>query len=112
MLRVCLASAVIALLVLAAPRTVSVVTAATGGQIKSGPAVQVTLKEQLEKGLRARRPVEFEFVARVVAAVESGELPIKLVNISYDWALRQPRYPFQYFQFAITKLAKKQGVEL
>lgn len=112
MLRVGLASAVIILVVLAIPRTTSVVTAATGKPITSGPAVQVTLKEQLEKGLRARRPVEFAFVAEVVQAVEDGKLPIRLVNSAYDWALKQPRYPFQYFEFAITKLAKKQGVEL
>jgi hypothetical protein len=110
MLRVCLAAAVI--VVLAIPRTASVVTAATGSGVTSGPAVQVTLKEQLEKGLRARRPVEFAFVAEVVQAVEDDRLPIRLVNVSYDWALKQPRHRFQYFEFAITKLAKKQGVAL
>ena len=112
MIRVWKACVVVLLVVLAAPRTTSVVTAATSRDVKSGPAVQVTLKQQLEKGLRARRPVEFAFVAEVVQAVEDGKLPIRLVNVSYDWALKQPRYPFQYFEFAITKVAKQRGVVL
>ena len=39
-----------------------------------------SLKEALEKGLRARRPSELAFIGRVVAMVDQGQLPLDLVR--------------------------------
>lgn len=74
--------------------------------------IQVTLREMLAKGLKARRPQEFAFVDEVVAAVDEGALPRKEVEQVFLWARHQPRYPFQYFQFAMTKKARRYGVRL
>ncbi|MBI2823893.1 MAG: hypothetical protein HYX69_04275 [Planctomycetia bacterium] len=87
--------------------------AKAAGPTKSGPAVQVTLKQQLEQGLKCRRPIEFQFVDRVAILVEQGKLPIKLVNICYDWSLkRSSSRPWVYFQRSLTELAKRQGFAL
>lgn len=87
--------------------------AANAGPTKSGPAVQVTLKQQLEKGLKCRRPIEFEFVDRVATLVEEGKLPIRLVNICYAWSLQRSSFrPWVYFQRSLTELARREGFSL
>ncbi len=71
------------------------------------------LKDRLEKGLKARRPVEFQFIAKVVAAVEAGKLPEEVVDKIFFWARKKnPVRPFQHFQFALVKEAKQFGVLL
>lgn len=75
-------------------------------------ALQITLREMLAKGLKARRPQEFAYVDRVVAFVDSGDLPRKEVEQVFLWARQQQRYPFQYFQFAMSKKARRYGVKL
>ena len=77
-------------------------------------AVQIAgLKDQLEKGLKARRPQEFKFIGKVVAMVENDELPLRLVNISFQWArTRHPTYPFPYFENSLYRLCKKEGIEI
>jgi len=70
------------------------------------------LEDQLEKGLRARRPREFAFIARVVAFVEQDKLPLKLVKETFDWAREKKPYPFQYFERAMRLRAAKIGVDL
>ena len=85
--------------------------AAAGGTI----AVQIaTLKDTLEKGLKARRPAEFDFVARVVELVEAGELTEKLVRGTFRWATDQDSHkPFPYFERALKIRSKKEeGVDL
>jgi hypothetical protein len=71
-----------------------------------------TLKDTLEKGLRARRPEEFAFIALVVEKVNDGSLPLALVDSTFLWARKRDTYPFQYFQEAIRVRAKKIGVDL
>ena len=80
---------------------------------KTSPFVQVTLKEQLEKGLKCRRPVEFQFVDHVADLVDQGTLPIDLVNICFDWSRKKNGFrPFVYFQSSLTILAQRQGISL
>lgn len=78
--------------------------------------VQVAdLKEQLEKGLQARRPVEFKFIANVVALVQQKKLPLDLVLSVFHWARRQVisrKYPFPYFERAMRILAARRGVTI
>lgn len=71
-----------------------------------------TLQETLETGLKARRPEEFAFVARVVNLVDQNVLPLKLVQSTFLWARRQPRHPFQYFEKAMQVQAARLGVDL
>lgn len=68
------------------------------------------LQDRLEKDLRARRPVEFEFIAKVVEMVENDTLPLALVNRCYLWARRQAKFPFQHFENAVRKEARRIGV--
>ncbi len=73
------------------------------------------LKLQLEKGLRARRPQEFEFVEMVVTMVSDDTLPLDLVKRAFLWARKKAttvRYPFPYFERALRELATKQGIKI
>lgn len=73
---------------------------------------QSSLKDLLEKGLRARRPEEFQFIAVVVRKVEAGALPKEIVQSTFLWARRKPTYPFQYFEQALKLRAAELGVKL
>lgn len=73
--------------------------------------VVTDLKTTLEKGLRARRPAEFEFLARVVDFVEAGKLPRSLVMSTFLWARKKPdTRKVVYFQQALKTRAAKIGV--
>jgi hypothetical protein len=69
--------------------------------IDAGGVQGLDLKTQLEKGLRARRKVEFEYISQIIKLVEDGELPRELVTTTFVWAVRQPSRQLQYFQFAL-----------
>ena len=76
-------------------------------------AGQATLQEVLEVGLKLRRPVEFQFVEKVVGMVDRGELPRSLVESTFLWARRQHgRRPFPYFERGLRKRAQQIGVEI
>lgn len=69
------------------------------------------LKDTLQKGLKARRPNEHQFIAHVVNHVENGHLPLDLVNSTFLWARRQQaHYPFPYFERGLKERAKKAGI--
>jgi hypothetical protein len=78
-----------------------------------GLAGSLDYQKELEKGLKARRPTDFAFLATVVAKVQSGALPQSMVNETFDFARKQNRdYPFIYFQFVLRKRADKLGVKI
>lgn len=58
---------------------------------EEGSGQVASLKDQLEKGLRARRSVEFQFLARVAQLVDSGALSRELVQGSFSWTTRKYR---------------------
>ena len=70
------------------------------------------LKEQLEFGLRARRPSEFAFIQRVVTMVKANQLPEKLVKSTFQWARHKKPYPFPYFERALRIRAAKLGIQI
>jgi len=80
------------------------------------PGVQIAnLRDQLEKGLRARLPREFEFIDRVIKLVEINVLPLELVKSTFQWArenAKNKRYPFPYFEYALRLRAKKIGIAI
>ncbi|HEX4130103.1 MAG TPA: hypothetical protein VHZ24_08675 [Pirellulales bacterium] len=86
------------------------VQAAGPAAIGTNPGIAIDLKTQLEKGLRARRPVEFAYIAEVVAMVEVGAIPKSLVDSSFLWARKQRSRQLQYFQFALQRQANRIGV--
>ncbi len=73
-------------------------------------AKSATLKDTLERGLRARRPVEFAFLERVVTMVDQNKLPVDLVRSTFDWARDKQPYPYPYFERALKLRAAQQGI--
>jgi hypothetical protein len=72
-----------------------------------------TLEDRLKTGLRARRPEEHRFIERVVRLVREGNLPGKLVDSTYLWAVeRQQKYPYPLFERALRIQADRLGVDL
>jgi len=79
----------------------------------TSPYVQVTLRQQLQKGLKCRRPSDFAFVNHVVDLVDEGKLPIDLVNICFDWSRQRSNHiPIVYFERSLTQLARQKGFSL
>lgn len=80
----------------------------------SGVTTRPSLKDTLEKGLRARRPEEFQYLARVVQKVERQELPLELVMSTFQWARQKTKhanFPFPYFVRALRERAARLGLE-
>jgi hypothetical protein len=71
-----------------------------------GPSLRVVL----EKGLRARRPVEFKFIDQVLDLVDEGKLPTKLVERCFLWSRNKQPYPFPYFERSVREQARGIGV--
>ncbi len=69
--------------------------------IDGGGVQGLDLKTQLQKGLRVRRKVEFQYIDEIITLVEQGTLPRELVTSTFVWAIRQPSRQLQYFQFAL-----------
>ena len=90
--------------------TVAVDRAAVPVVVDGTVAMEVSsLKDTLEKGLKARRPEEFAFIAKVIDLVEQGKLTEKLVRGTFRWAQRQDDHkPFPYFERAIKLRAKNE----
>lgn len=89
--------------------------AQTGPVISQGSVAgkKITLKDLLEKRLKARRPKEFAFIAKVVKLVDQKKLPLKMVKTTYLWAMKKPRRrPFQYFERAMKLRAAKLKINL
>jgi hypothetical protein len=80
--------------------------------INGGGVTGLDLKSQLEKGLYARRPVEFEYISQIIQLVEDGQLPRDLVTSTFVWARKKPNRRLQYFQFALQSRARSLDVEL
>ncbi|MDZ4848925.1 MAG: hypothetical protein SGI77_06500 [Pirellulaceae bacterium] len=73
----------------------------------------VELRIQLQSGLRIFLPEQQEFLDKLLASVDRGELPRAMVNLVYVWALRRnKKIPFPYFEIAMRTLAERRGVDL
>jgi len=98
---------------------VSLLAVVCGGTLRAadpppsfnGGGVTIDLKTQLEKGLRARRPVEFAYIDQIIKMVEDKKLPLELVQSTFLWARRKQSRQLQYFQFALQFRAKQLGID-
>jgi hypothetical protein len=77
--------------------------------LSGGGVSDLDLQGQLEKGLKARRPVEFAYIAQIVQLVERDELPRELVDSTFVWARKKRTKRLQYFQFALQARASQRG---
>jgi hypothetical protein len=85
------------------------------------PQKPVSLRDRLIVGLRALSPSDVEFVERVVARVNSGRLPQRVVDETFFWARQRAgvksagtkaRRPIIYFRPAMIAQARRIGVAL
>jgi len=77
------------------------------------PRGVATLTEQLRFGLKARRPLEFEFIDLVVDKVDQKLLPRDMVLSAMTYAQGKNKdRPYPYFEFGMKKRAAAIGVEL
>jgi hypothetical protein len=90
----------------------AVAAAAEPPPVNAGGVSGLDLKTQLEKGLKARRPVEFQYIEQITQLVASGDLPREMVTTTFVWARKKPSRQLQYFQFALQTRAKKLPVVL
>ena len=106
---------------IATRRSLLVMTLAIGLSIVAGGATPSglpiapggpDLRTALEKGLKARRPVEFDFIATVVEMVDAGTLPKSLVETCFLWARHKRPYPFPYFRQSLLVQAHRMGVQM
>ena len=78
-----------------------------------GGAQVISLEDQLNTGLKTRRPEETAFVEGVARLVNEGKLPRKLVDSTFTWAVRRRQtYPFPAFERALRLQADRLGVDL
>jgi hypothetical protein len=83
----------------------------------SGAGQVAGLQDQLEKGLKCRRPPEFAFVRAVVQKVNDGAISRQMVVETFAFARRKAHqvghnYAFPYFQRGLEERAKKAGTPL
>jgi hypothetical protein len=88
----------------------SIARAGDPAAIGANPGIKIDLKTQLEKGLKARRPVEFKYIEELVVLVEAEAIPRSLIDSTFIWARKQPQRPLQHFQFALKARGDKLGI--
>ena len=76
-------------------------------------AQEPSLEETLKFGLKARRPIEFQFIAEITQLTSAGNLPKDYVLAVFDYARqRRPKFPLPYFEFVIRRKAEELGVPI
>ena len=81
----------------------------------TGPiAIKVAeLQDLLEKGLKARRPEEFQFIGKVVVMVKNDQLPVKIVLETFHWVRKnrpKAKSLMIYFERVLRIRAAKAGI--
>jgi hypothetical protein len=81
----------------------------------------ISLRDRLVVGLKAMSKSDLEYVDRVVASVNAGQLPLRMVDETFFWARKRvtptirgakERRPIIYFRPVMTAQARRIGVEL
>lgn len=77
----------------------------------AAPRTQATLEDRLIAGLKAVRPDDIAYCERVAAATRTGQLPAKLVDKTYFWAIgRGSDYPLPAFARALEIQCRRLGI--
>ncbi len=74
--------------------------------------IEIDLKDQLERGLQARLPVEFQYVDQIALLVKQQQLPLELVISTFHYARHKRPYPIQYFHRALMIRAQRLGIAI
>ncbi len=90
---------------------VSGVPPAAAADPPASPRPEMSLKDRLVTGLRAMRPDDVSFCERVAKATQTGQLPVKLVDTTYFWAVgRGSDYPLPAFAKALDIQCRRLGI--
>jgi hypothetical protein len=84
----------------------------SGQQSDQSNVKVASLQEQLEKGLKARRQVEFQFIARVVQLVNQGRLTREVVQGTFSFVTKKyqdRKYLVPIFEQALRKRVSQDG---
>lgn len=82
---------------------------------KTAQSKAPSLKDTLEKGLRARRPEDLKFIALVVKMVNNKTLPRSLVLSIFHYTRKKKQFKTNlvpYFAAALRLEAKKKGIKI
>ena len=67
---------------------------------------------KMKAALDTAQPEEDGFVDRVVEKTKQGQLPVSLVESTFQWARKKPQFKFQFFKRALIVRAAKLGISL
>lgn len=67
---------------------------------------------QMKAALHTATPEEEGLIDSVLAKVESGTLPVALVESTFLWAREKPKNQFQYFKRGLTERAARLGIDI
>jgi hypothetical protein len=66
----------------------------------------------IKAGLRTTPVEDKGFIDGIITMVNKGTLPADLVDSTFQWARKKPRYRFQYFKQALIVRAAAIGIKL
>jgi hypothetical protein len=97
-------------------------TLSDGSQLEASRFQQpISLRDRLIVGLKAMSKSDLDYVDRVVASVNAGQLPVRMVDETFFWARKRvaptmrgtnERRPIIYFRPVMTVQARRIGVVL
>jgi hypothetical protein len=77
------------------------------------PGERITLRDTLEKGLKARTDRDRQYLGRVVTLVDQNVIERRLVLTLFDKARAQnSRVPLVPFRFMLAAVTAKKGIEI
>jgi hypothetical protein len=76
-------------------------------------AQEPSMQDTLRFGLKARRPIELQFVAEIADLTDQGLLPKDFILAIFDYSRRRrPKFPLPYFEFVVRQKANDLGVTI
>jgi len=77
------------------------------------PGERITLRDTLEKGLRARTDRDRQYLGRVITLIDQQVLSRdRVLSVFQKARVQNSRVPLVWFRFALAKLAAEKGVEI
>jgi hypothetical protein len=91
------------------PVLVVVLLAAIGNRCAVASSLDA---DTMKVALHTATPEEDGFITRVLAKVGDGTLSASMVESTFLWAKKKPRYRFQYFRRGLILRAKEAGITI
>jgi hypothetical protein len=68
--------------------------------------------DTMKVALHTATPEEDGFITKVLLLVDQGVLPVEMVQSTFLWAKKKPRYKFQYFKRGLILRASQAGITI